>query len=192
MKFTPVSAQLRAMSTRPAAMTTNEPPSRASGRTKVQPLATGGGGKAWHVTSNSWEYTGDGAALAYEAGAELIADTDPVILPKACKNAVEIEGSRRAHLRDAIAEIRCLSWLDAEVAAGRLHDPRATVGVGEQEVAVAALPLQPERVGQDLIDLRIRGVKNLFFQSTNLVVLKDNLRVVRGQPFLFDRFIAHE
>ena len=35
-------------------------------------LATGGGGKAWRVTSNSWEYSGDGYGLAYEAGAELI------------------------------------------------------------------------------------------------------------------------
>ena len=35
-------------------------------------LATGGIGKAWQVTSNSWEYTGDGHTLAYEAGAELI------------------------------------------------------------------------------------------------------------------------
>jgi succinate dehydrogenase / fumarate reductase flavoprotein subunit len=34
-------------------------------------MATGGIGKAWKVTSNSWEYTGDGMALAYEAGAEL-------------------------------------------------------------------------------------------------------------------------
>jgi succinate dehydrogenase / fumarate reductase flavoprotein subunit len=35
-------------------------------------LATGGIGKAYEVTSNSWEYSGDGHALAYEAGAELI------------------------------------------------------------------------------------------------------------------------
>jgi succinate dehydrogenase / fumarate reductase flavoprotein subunit len=35
-------------------------------------MATGGIGKAWPVTSNSWEYTGDGMALAYEAGAELM------------------------------------------------------------------------------------------------------------------------
>jgi succinate dehydrogenase / fumarate reductase flavoprotein subunit len=35
-------------------------------------LATGGIGKAFQITSNSWEYTGDGQALAYEAGADLM------------------------------------------------------------------------------------------------------------------------
>jgi succinate dehydrogenase / fumarate reductase flavoprotein subunit len=35
-------------------------------------LATGGIGRAYEVTSNSWEYSGDGHALAYGAGAELI------------------------------------------------------------------------------------------------------------------------
>jgi len=35
-------------------------------------IATGGIGKAWKITSNSWEYTADGMALAYDAGAELL------------------------------------------------------------------------------------------------------------------------
>src|SRR5437016_215267 len=35
-------------------------------------LATGGIGRAYKITSNSWEYTGDGHALAYHAGAALI------------------------------------------------------------------------------------------------------------------------
>ena len=35
-------------------------------------LATGGIGRAYRITSNSWEYTGDGHALAYEAGADLM------------------------------------------------------------------------------------------------------------------------
>jgi succinate dehydrogenase flavoprotein subunit len=39
---------------------------------KAVVLATGGIGRAYKITSNSWEYTGDGHALAYEAGAELI------------------------------------------------------------------------------------------------------------------------
>src|SRR5215475_4620902 len=38
---------------------------------KAVVLATGGIGRAFKITSNSWEYTGDGDALAYRAGAEL-------------------------------------------------------------------------------------------------------------------------
>ena len=41
-------------------------------RAKAIVLATGGIGRAYKITSNSWEYTGDGHALAYVAGAELI------------------------------------------------------------------------------------------------------------------------
>src|SRR6478735_6335818 len=41
-------------------------------RAKAIVLATGGIGRAYKITSNSWEYTGDGHALAYLAGAELI------------------------------------------------------------------------------------------------------------------------
>ncbi len=40
-------------------------------RAKAVVIATGGIGRAFSITSNSWEYTGDGQALAYEAGAEL-------------------------------------------------------------------------------------------------------------------------
>ncbi|MBS2000750.1 MAG: fumarate reductase/succinate dehydrogenase flavoprotein subunit [Cyanobacteria bacterium SZAS LIN-5] len=41
-------------------------------KAKAIVLATGGVGKSFTVTSNSWEYTGDGHALAYDAGADLI------------------------------------------------------------------------------------------------------------------------
>ncbi len=41
-------------------------------KAKAVIFATGGGGKCWLVTSNSWEYTGDGLGIAYRAGAELM------------------------------------------------------------------------------------------------------------------------
>jgi succinate dehydrogenase / fumarate reductase flavoprotein subunit len=41
-------------------------------KAKAVVLATGGIGRAWKVTSNSWEYTGDGHSLALWAGADLI------------------------------------------------------------------------------------------------------------------------
>jgi Xaa-Pro aminopeptidase len=39
---------------------------------------------------------------------------DPCALPKACKNAAEIEGSAQAHLRDGAAVVETLAWLDAQ------------------------------------------------------------------------------
>jgi len=41
-------------------------------KSKAVVLATGGVGRAYKITSNSWEYTGDGHTLAYDAGAELV------------------------------------------------------------------------------------------------------------------------
>lgn len=41
-------------------------------KAKAVVLATGGIGRAFKITSNSWEYTGDGHALAYHAGADLV------------------------------------------------------------------------------------------------------------------------
>lgn len=69
------------------------------------------------VAANAW------TQQCIEAGGStLVAGNDPALLPKACKNAVEIQGAREAHIRDAVAEVRFLAWLDREVAEGRLHD----------------------------------------------------------------------
>jgi Xaa-Pro aminopeptidase len=68
------------------------------------------------ATANAW------CQLSLQrAGAQLIAADDPVLLPKACKNSVEVQGMRDSHIRDGVAETRFLAWLDSEVAAGRLH-----------------------------------------------------------------------
>jgi Xaa-Pro aminopeptidase len=47
---------------------------------------------------------------------------DPCILPKARKNAVELDGARRAHLRDGVAVTRFLAWLDRAAPSGTLDE----------------------------------------------------------------------
>jgi len=49
-----------------------------------------------------------------EACAQPVLGRDPCALPKARKNAVEIAGTAEAHLRDAVAMIELLTWLDAQ------------------------------------------------------------------------------
>lgn len=56
------------------------------------------------------------------AGAILVRDADPIALPKACKNAVELEGIRAAHRRDGAAVSRFLEWLDQKSGAGNLRE----------------------------------------------------------------------
>ncbi|MEM9394255.1 MAG: aminopeptidase P family protein [Pseudomonadota bacterium] len=46
--------------------------------------------------------------------AQIVFERDPCILPKACKNAAEIAGTRAAHLRDGAAMVEFLAWLDAQ------------------------------------------------------------------------------
>ncbi|MGE0830757.1 MAG: aminopeptidase P family N-terminal domain-containing protein, partial [Hyphomonadaceae bacterium] len=53
-----------------------------------------------------------------EAGAQVLRGQDPVVLPRATKNAVEIEGARRAHRRDGAALSRFLHWLATEGQSG--------------------------------------------------------------------------
>ncbi|QPC41886.1 aminopeptidase P family protein [Kaustia mangrovi] len=60
--------------------------------------------------------------LLADAGAEIVAAQDPCILPKARKNAVEIEGSRMAHRRDGAAMARFLAWLDREAPLGHVDE----------------------------------------------------------------------
>jgi Xaa-Pro aminopeptidase len=68
------------------------------------------------ATANAWCQLG-----LKRAGVELLAADDPVMVPKACKNPREIDGMREAHVRDGLAVVRFLAWLDREVDAGRLH-----------------------------------------------------------------------
>src|SRR5579872_1154776 len=50
------------------------------------------------------------------AGAEVVRGADPTALPRACKNPTEIEGTRRAHIRDGAALSSFLCWVSTEAA----------------------------------------------------------------------------
>jgi Xaa-Pro aminopeptidase len=67
------------------------------------------------------------AQLLKAAGAKYVAGSDPCVLPKAIKNATEIEGARAAHLRDGVALARFLAWLDDTSATGRIDEVSATI-----------------------------------------------------------------
>jgi Xaa-Pro aminopeptidase len=63
--------------------------------------------------TNSWIFTG-----LTRSGAHLIHGEDPCVLPKACKNPVEIAGAYAAHQRDGAAMCQFLAWLAREAPKG--------------------------------------------------------------------------
>ncbi|WP_439595600.1 aminopeptidase P family protein [Falsiroseomonas sp.] len=74
------------------------------------------------------------------AGAEAVAGEDPCRLPRACKNAVEQQGARAAHLRDAVALCRFLAWFAQAAPMGR-----------ETELSAAAKLLALRAEGADFV-----------------------------------------
>lgn len=81
------------------------------------------------------------------ANAKVERDSDPVMLPKARKNEVELAGTRAAHARDAVAVTRFLAWL---ASAG----PTGEVG----EIAAAAKLLDLRRGGELFRDLSFETI----------------------------------
>lgn len=57
-----------------------------------------------------------------EAGAQIVRAQDPVLVPKACKNATELAGTAAAHRRDGAAVTRFLHWLDTEAQSGNVTE----------------------------------------------------------------------
>jgi Xaa-Pro aminopeptidase len=60
--------------------------------------------------------------LITDAGGKVVRGSDPVSLLKAVKNGTEIEGTRTAHRRDAVALARFLAFIDREAPTGRLTE----------------------------------------------------------------------
>lgn len=64
---------------------------------------------------------------------------DPCIRAKACKNPIEIEGARAAHLRDGAACCRFLAWLDREAPTGRVDEITAARKLESLRIETKAL-----------------------------------------------------
>lgn len=70
--------------------------------------------KAWAPYAVTLALSGAGIDIAY--------GDDPCQLPKACKNAVELDGARNAHLRDAVAMVKFLHWVDTQASTGQITE----------------------------------------------------------------------
>ena len=70
---------------------------------------------------------GSAAAVVFEKleGASIVRDIDPCVLPKACKNSIEIDGTRAAHKRDGRALTQFLAWFSNEAPKGKLTELEA-------------------------------------------------------------------
>jgi Xaa-Pro aminopeptidase len=75
--------------------------------------------------SSAWYFEALGGA-----GASVMRGEDPCVLPRACKNAVEIEGTKRAHIRDGVALTRFLHWVATE---GQANPPDEIEAVSKLE-----------------------------------------------------------
>ncbi len=73
------------------------------------------------ASAASWVFDRLGAS-----GAQIHRAADPCMLPKACKNAVELDGTREAHRRDGAAVTRFLAWLAREAPKGGLREIAAS------------------------------------------------------------------
>lgn len=75
----------------------------------------------------------------HKAGAKIQRGADPCQLPKACKNPVEIEGMRKAHIRDGAALSRFLAWIGHEAPRGHLTEIQAAEALEGYRRAEASL-----------------------------------------------------
>ncbi|MBL8543519.1 MAG: aminopeptidase P family protein [Hyphomonadaceae bacterium] len=113
-----------------------------------------------------------------EAGAEVVRGQDPVVLPRACKNTAEIEGSRKAHKRDGAAISRFLHWLSTEAQSGKVQEIEACQKLESIREATGAL--------KDLSFDSISGAGPNGAIVHYRVTKKTNRKLARGSLFLID------
>lgn len=113
-----------------------------------------------------------------DAGGSLIEAQDPVLLPKAVKNDVELKGAREAHIRDAAAYIKFLCWFDEEAPKGELDE----IGVAEKLEEFR----RETGVLKDISFDTISGAGPNGAICHYRVSHSSNLKIPMGKPFLID------
>jgi len=113
-----------------------------------------------------------------KAGAEIVRGQDPVVLPRACKNAAEVEGSRKAHQRDGAAVSRFLHWLATDGQSGKVQEIEACQKLEGFRQETGAL--------KDLSFDSISGAGPHGAIVHYRVTKKTNRRLARGSLFLID------
>ncbi|MDX2237398.1 MAG: aminopeptidase P family protein [Hyphomonadaceae bacterium] len=113
-----------------------------------------------------------------EAGATILRGVDPVTFPRARKNAVEVEGARKAHARDGAAVARFLHWAATEAQSGKVDEITACKALEGFRRDTGAL--------QDLSFDSISGAGPNGAIVHYRVNQKTNRRLGRGQLFLID------
>jgi Xaa-Pro aminopeptidase len=125
------------------------------------------------ATASAWYFE-----QLQNAGAEIVRGQDPVVLPRACKNAAEIEGSRKAHRRDGAAVSRFLHWLATDAQSGKVEEIEACEKLEGFRAATGAL--------KDLSFDSISGAGPNGAIVHYRVTKKTNRRLARGSLFLID------
>jgi Xaa-Pro aminopeptidase len=117
------------------------------------------------------------------AGGTLVEGSDPAVLPKAKKNATELAGARRAHVRDGAAMVRFLAWLDRAAAGGDVDEIVAAEKLTAFRAETAA------RDGMPLADLSFDTISGAGPNGAIVhyrVSPASNRKLVPGELYLID------
>ncbi|MGD2134067.1 MAG: aminopeptidase P family protein [Maricaulaceae bacterium] len=112
------------------------------------------------------------------AGAKIDKGADPTTLPRACKNAAEIDGAKQAHVRDGAALARFLHWLATDAQDGHVD-----------EIEAATTLENFRRRSNKLKDLSFESISGAGPNGAIVhyrVTTKTNKKLKRGSLYLID------
>ena len=123
------------------------------------------------------------AGTLTEAGATLVEGGDPVVLPRAKKNATEIAGTRKAHLRDGAAMVGFLAWFDRTAANGSYDEMQLADKLRDFRAGTA------KRDGSELVDLSFDTISGAGPNGAVIhyrVTPETNRKLAPGELYLID------